>query len=499
MRIAVAEIKQEANTFSPVLTTLDTFESEHLLEGDEILDVLAGTNTEVRGFAERAQAEGAEIVPLIAASAVSSGPWTADCYFHLRDRLLCRLRDAGPVDGLFMALHGAMVADVPGGEDASGLLLREARRVVGDIPLVATLDLHADVTRQMAETATALIGYRTWPHVDQAERGQEAAGLLVQTLHGRLKPVTALSKLRMVLQVENGQTTSGPMSTLVKQARAFEAQGECLNASVFLVHPPLDLPEHGCAITIVGDGDREHAQRLADQLGREMWNLRHEFDVELVSIDEAIDRAIRAAGKPVVLADPADSTGSGAPGDSTAILERLLEREIACRALLPIVDEDAVKTARNAGLGATVRLSLGGKLDPIYGRPIDLEASVEWLGSPSFRFTGPVYTGVEVQMGSVAVLRVRDTHILVSEQALWTIDPGLYRAVGLEPVDAQIVVVKSPNTFRAAYGPIAYDMIVVDAPGLSTPNLHELPFRRLPRPFYPFDEDWPGAPWASEG
>jgi microcystin degradation protein MlrC len=398
-----------------------------------------------------------------------------------------------------MALHGAMVADVPGGEDASGLLLREVRRVVGDtIPVMVTLDLHAVITSMMVQHSTAIIGYRTWPHIDQRERGQEAAEMMLATLRGHLHPVTACSKLRMVLQVENGATDSEPMAGLLRQARAWEAQGQCLSASVFLVHPPLDLPEHGCAITVVADGDRENAQQLADALGKRMWELRHEFDLELLSIDEAIDRALGAAGKPVILADAADSTGSGAPGDSTAILRRLVEREIDCRALVPMVDKEAVQIAQDAGLGASVSLLLGGKLDPIYGRPLDLDATVEWLGSPAFRFGGPVYTGVEVQMGPVAVLRVRDIHILVSEQALWTIDPALYRAVGLEPADAQIVVVKSPTTFRAPYGPIAHDMIVVDAPGLSTPNLRALPYRRLPRPFYPFDEDWPGAPWLNE-
>jgi microcystin degradation protein MlrC len=496
-RVAVAEIKQEANTFSPVPTTLDTFRSEHLLEGPDILEALAGTNTEVRGFTERARAAGAEVIPLIAASAVSGGPWSADCYDHLRSRLAALLRAAQPLDGLFLALHGAMVADVPGGEDASGLLLAEARRIVGDqIPLLVTLDLHAVVTRAMMQHATAIIGYRTWPHVDQTERGQEAAEMLLAAQRGSINPVCALSKLRMVLQVENGQTDAEPMVGLLAQARAWEASGKCLSASVFLVHPPLDLPEHGCAITVIADGERQQAQRLADELGRQMWERRHAFDVTLSSVDEALDRAVRAVGRPVILADAADSTGSGTPGDSTEILRRIVERGLACRALVTMVDPDAVRIAEEAGVGASVRLRLGGKRDPLFGRPLDLQATVEWLGAPSFVFGGPVYTGVQVHMGPVAVLQVLDTHILVSGQALWTIDPALYRAVGLEPAEAQIVVVKSPATFRAAYGPIAHEMIVVDAPGLSTPNLRRLPYTRLPRPFYPFDEDWPGAPWA---
>ncbi len=499
MRLAVGEVKQEANTFSPVPTTLRDFEAEHFFEGEQLLRSLINTKSELCGFLERASALNADVVPLVAASAISGGPVTADTYGLIADRLLQRLKAAGPVDGVFLALHGAMVADVPGGEDATGLLLHQVRAVVGPaVPIIATLDLHANVTRRMASTATAIIGYRTWPHVDQAERGQEAADLLAATVRGEVRPACALSKLRMVLQVENGQTSSGPLAELLALARAWEAQGDCLSGSVFLVQPWLDLPEMGCAVTIICNRDGAQAQRLADELGRQVWALRHAFDVPLVPSGEALDRAIAAPGRPVVLADSADSTGSGAPGDSTAILRELLERQVACRVLIPMVDREAVAAAYEAGLNATLRLSLGGKLDSLHSRPVDLEAVVEWLGDLSFRFSGPVFTGLETQAGRVAVLMVRDTHILVSERPVWTVDPALYRAAGLEPTEAQIVVVKSPNQFRAAYGPIAYDIMVVDAPGLASGNIRDLPFRRLPRPFYPLDEDWPGAPWAAE-
>jgi microcystin degradation protein MlrC len=499
VRIAVGELKHEANTFSPVPTTVEHFQSEHLLRRENVLTSLAHTNTELWGFVERALTLKCSLLPLIAASALSGGPLSPETYLFLKEQLLHGLEAAGPVDGVFLALHGAMVAQVSGGEDATGLLLREVRTLVGDdTPIIATVDLHANVTEQMVSAATALIGYRSWPHIDQAQRGQEAADLLVATLRGEVHPVTALSKLRMVLQVEKGQTDSGPMAELLRRARAWEAERKCISASIFLVQPWLDLPEMGCAIIIVADGDKQLAQRLADELGQEMWNLRHAFDVQLVAIGEAIDRATRAPGKPVVLADSADSTGSGAPGDSTAILQEILGREVACRVLLPVVDKEAVQAAYSAGSGASLRVSLGGKLDSVFNSPVDVDAVIEWLGLASFHFEGPFLTGLEVQMGRVAVLRVRDIHIVVSAQPTWTVDPAMYRAVGLEPSEAQIVVVKSPNLFRAAYRPIAHEIIVVDAPGLATANLRSLPFRRLPRPFYPFDETWDGAPWDSK-
>jgi microcystin degradation protein MlrC len=497
MRVAVGEFKHEANTFSSRSTDLADFQADHLLEGKEMLAVLANTNSEVWGCVERATELGCRIEPLVAASAISGGPIAVEAYLRIKDALLGNLKAAGRVDGVYLALHGAMVAAVPGGEDATGALLQKVRYLVGnDVPIVVTLDLHANVTRQMATLANALIGYHTWPHVDQSERGQEAANLLVATIRREVKPVTALSKLRMLLQVENGQTQSGPMAELLGRARTWEAAGSCLCGSVFLVQPWLDLPEMGCAISVVTDDDPGRAQNLADELGRTMWDLRGDFDAALVPLDEAIERASRALGKPVVLADSSDSTGSGAPGDSTAILRRLVEREVGCRVLLPLVDQGAVQAAHKAGAGAMLRLALGGKLDGLFGQPVHLDVEVERVGEASFHFEGPAFRGLEVRMGPVAVLRVRDIHILVSERPVWTVDPAMYRAVDLEPTQAQIVVVKSPNMFRAAYEPIAHDIMVVDTPGLASGNFRSLPFARLPRPFYPFDEDWRGAPWA---
>lgn len=492
MRIAVAEFKHEVNTFSPVPTTLDVFQADHILEGPDILHVLAHTNTEIWGFVEQMAARSCQVVPLVAANALSGGPLTAETYIYLRDRLLHYLRQAWPLDGLFLALHGAAVADMAGGDDVTGLLLGEIREVTGPtLPIIATLDLHANVTRLMVDQTVALIGYQTWPHIDLAERGREAANLLWATLSGTVRPATAMAKLPMILPVENGQTTSGPMAELLGRVRSWEREGCCLCGSVYLVQPWLDLPDVGCAVTIVTNDDRARAQCLADQLAREMWQRRYDFDVDLIPVDAAIDQALQATGKPVVLADSADSTGSGAPGDSTAILARLLDRQVTCRVLLPIVDKEAVQAAFGAGSGAIIRLSLGGKIDPVYSKPVAVTGEVVWLGEASFRFKGPVFTGQEQAMGPVAVLRVRNIFILVSQRPTWTVDPEMYRSVGLEPTEAQIVVVKSPNQFRASYGPLAHQILVVDAPGRASANLQSLPFQRLPRPFYPFDQDWP--------
>jgi len=497
MRVLLASIMHEADTFSPSKTTLECFRDRYYHEGQEIFKGLEGTNTELWGFTERLRLldASAELIPTVATSAVSGGALTRETFEALEARLVEMVEAAGDVDGVFMAMHGAMVAEAPDAEDATGLLIRRVRERVGvDVPIVVTLDLHANVTERMVSSASALIGYRTWPHVDQAERGAEAAELLLRAMRGEAVPVTSLCKMRMILQVENGQTRSGPMADLLSVARKWEEQGEILSGSVFLVQPWLDIPVTGCAVVVVTDGRRERGQELADTLGRRMWAKRGEFDIPLASVEEAVGRAASAGGRPVVLADPADATGSGATGDSTGILRGLLDLALDAPSILTVTDPEAVEAASRAGTGGTVRVRVGGKRDRVYNEPVEVEAQVEYTGEPSFRFKGPFQTGVRFNMGPVAVLRVGGIAILVSDHPQITVDPEIYRAVGLEPTEAQIVVVKSPNLFRAAYEPIAHEIIVVNAPGLASPDIGSLPFRNLPRPFYPFDRDWDGAP-----
>jgi microcystin degradation protein MlrC len=497
MRIAVAEIKQEGNTFTPIEATLQDFQVEHILEGLCVVEELKNTNTEIWGFVHRASELGMTTVPLLAASALSGGVISHEAFSYLQNRLIQKLKAEYPVNGVFLALHGAMCANVEGGEDATGLLLRNAREVVGSkTPIIATLDLHANVTPQMAEMADALIGYRTWPHIDQAERGQEAAEMMEATLRGEVRPVTVLSKLRMILQVENGQTSTGPMVELLSWARKWEKEGSCLSSSIYLVQPWMDLPEMGCATVIVGDGDRIEAQSLADSLGKRMWDLRHEFDVPLISIDDAINRALASKHYPFVFADVADSTGSGTPGDSTAILQKLIERNVQCKVFLPIVDAEVVDISHQAGLRARINISIGAKNDCLNHKSVQLEVEVKWLGKDiNFVFEGPVFTGLKCEMGDVAVIKYQEIYILVTKRPIWTYDPAMYRAVDLNPTEAKIVVVKSQNSFRAAYSGIAQDVLLIDAPGLSTSNIRGLNFNHIPRPIYPFDIDWPGAPW----
>jgi microcystin degradation protein MlrC len=384
-------------------------------------------------------------------------------------------------------MHGAQTAE--GVDDVEGALLSIARGVLGDaVPIVVTLDLHANVTRAMVEQATAIVGYHTYAHVDLYETGVKAARLLLRKLAGTVRPVMAFRKLPMIVPAENMQTTSGPMHRLVEGAKILERRGRALAVSIFGVQPWLDIEEMGCSVVVVTDGDAGRADATAWTLAQRFWESRHEFDVRLTPPAQAIRQALRVPGGPVILSESSDSTGSGSPGDSTGLLRALLAARLREPVAFFMVDPDAVERAMRAGVGQTVTMPIGGKLDPARSRPVRVAGRVRLLSTGLWTPRARGYnTGIETSMGRAAVLDVGSIRILIAERSTMTVDPELYRSHGIEPLDMKIVAVKSPNGFRAAYAPIAKAIFLVDTPGASTANLRSLPYGRVPRPIYPLD------------
>ncbi len=492
MRIALGGIYQESHSFSPAPTTLDQFRAGHLLKGDEVVRQLRGINHEVAGALEAAA--GHEIAPLLHASAGASGqPIRRAAYDALLGELLDRLMAALPVDGLFLAMHGATVAEHC--DDATGHVLAVVRETVSrDIPIVATLDLHANVTRQMAAAADALVGYHTYPHVDQGDTGHRGMSLLLDIVGGNVKPEMALRQIPMVLPAENGQTTAGPYAEVMRQAVALEREPGIAAASVYSVQPWLDLPEMGCSAVVVTNGDADRGEMEADRLSRAFWCRRRASVPRLVPVGEAIDRALSDRRRPFVFSDSADSPSSGAPGDSSLLLKALLDRKIQDTVLLNIVDPRAVAVAIDAGVGATVTLTVGATFSKTFYGPVTFSGYVKMLSDGTFRHKGPGFQGSEFRMGRTAVVVSDGLHLVIMEQPVFQWDPELYRSQGLEPEDAKIVVVKSPAAFRAAFDPIAAEIFILDLPGVSSPNLLSFPWKRIVRPMFPFDgmedESW---------
>jgi microcystin degradation protein MlrC len=492
MRIAVGSFVQESHSFSPVPGSWEHFGPREVLRGVELLKQRTGTRSEIGGAIQIAQQHDLQLVPLLSALSTSSaGPILRTVFESLRDELVKRLLDAGPIDGLFLTLHGGMIAE--GYEDASGEIIRALRTVVGpELPLICTLDLHANVTRQMTELATALIGYHTFPHVDLYETGQRGMSLLVKIVSGQCHPAMAMSKIPMILPGENGRTTHGPFAEVMNMVEALQQSPSILDASAFSVQPWLDVSEVGCSVVVIADGDRALAKAEADRLAQAFWERRAQFAVQLTPTIEAIRLALHSNQHPFVFSDSADSPSSGAPGDSPAILQALLEVEPSQPCFLNIVDAPAVEQAIQVGVGQQVTFQVGARNAPQFYRPIEITGTVKLIADGEFVHKGQGYQGIAFHRGRTVVIKSGWVSLVVSEHPAFQWDPEFYRSLGLEPRDAQIVVVKSPAAFRANYEPFAVEVLILDAPGVCSPDLNSFPFQHVRRPLYPLDDfqDW---------
>lgn len=482
MRVGVGCIVQETNSFSPILATLDDF---HLVWGDEVIEQSRGSNTEINGFYDGLTAARHEIVPLFDGRAVTSGPVRKPEFEQIKSLLIKKTQEAGRLDALLLSLHGAMCAE--GTDDCEGAILFSFREAFGrGLPLVVTLDLHANVTRQIVDCADAVIGYRTYPHIDMYETGQRAVRILTRMLRGEIRPVTVMQKIPLIVPAENMQTANGPMEEVFSAGEAMLAQHpEILCVSVFGVQPWLDIQEMGGATVVVVDGDTSIGHRCAVKMAKKFWDLKDSFEVHLLEPKEAIRAALAIEGKPVVLSESADSPSAGSTGDSAELLRALLSTPETPLALW-LRDEPAVAQAWELRPGARLQTQVGGKLDKRFHHPCPLDGVIRSLSDGHFVFKG-AFRGMEVHMGRTAVVETGRVSVVLSEHAAYGFDPELYRSQGIEPRDKKIVVVKSATQFRVDYGPFAAGMIMVDTPGISSANLRTLPYQRVSRPIFPLD------------
>jgi len=495
MRVAIGSFVQESQSFSPVKGAWQHFGPNEIIRGQAMLDEAIGTRTEVAGAIAVASQHDVQPVPLLRARAsASSGPILREVYESIRDELLGRLREAaaGPLDSVLMVMHGAMSAE--GYDDATGDILQRARQIIGPrTPMVATLDLHANITRQMCAAADGLVGYLTFPHVDLYETGLRGMRLLRAASTGEAQPAAVMVKLPMIVPAENAQTTHGVIYDLLRASRAHLEEPGIYDISIFPMQPWMDVPEAGCSVVVVADqARRARAEAIAAQLADTWWQRKEEHRVTLAPTDQTIAQALASERKPWVLADSADAPSSGAPGDSTITLAALLNAQPNVDCYTNIVDPQAVARMVECGVGSRVTLSLGARSGATLYRPVEVTGKVRLISDGDFVHKGEGFRGVTIHRGRTAVLQSGHVYIVVMERACLQWDPELYRSVGLEPTDAQIVIVKSPAGFRAAYSPFAAEIHVLDAPGVCTPNLMALPYARIPRPMWPFDplDNW---------
>jgi len=492
MRIAVASFVQETDSFSPLLTTLDDFRQQGLHFGEEVLEKARGVGGPIDGFLAVAEEEGGITpVPIFLGNALAGGPMSDEAVEFFRANLVEGLRRALPLDGAFLFLHGAAASETM--DDVVGYLLAAMREVLGEgLPVVMPCDHHANITRRIVALTNAIVGYRTQPH-DQFDTGQRAAKLLFRLVRGEIHPTTAWRKIPLIAHQEQFLTTSGPMKEWFDLARQFEALPGVLSISNFPMQPWLDVAEGGWATVVITDGDQALAERLAGELADKAWALRERFR-EMTSIppEEAVRRAVEAPKGLVVLSDTGDSVFGGSTGDSTAILREMLQQKVPCMALVPMLDPEVVSQAIAVGVGNKLTTHLGAKFDRLFNAPVELTARVAAIAEGRLR-AGVV--GLEsFDMGRTALLEAGAIKIVVSEyRGIGGNHPAVYRRFGIEPAEAKMVVLKTASNFQY-YKEMTSAVLRVDSPGLTSSHLERFPWRKLPRPIYPFDElrHWTG-------
>lgn len=481
MRILIAELKQETATFNPTPTRYEDF---HVAVGDGLFTTYRNTKTELAGAIEIFEDRGYECVPTLAAHAVSGGPIPTEDLDRLVGELVESISENADVDAAYLCFHGAMAGESEG--DPEGAALERIRAVLGDIPIVVSLDLHAVISDRLVALADVLVPYHTYPHTDHFETGQRAARVLLGLIEKTIRPTVARVKLPMLVRGDELLTATGRFGEAIQSCIDFEATNSGVAAGVIIGNAFTDVPDLQSNVIVTANGDAELARQTAEAIGKFMWDHREIFQAELTSLDEAIGQAVATDGM-VVFSDAADATASGAAGDSNAILRGLVDAKFAKRALLAIVDAPAVDAAFAVGVGGELTVSLGATRDPTRFQPAPFDVRVKSLLDGEFTYED----GTPGNAGRVAVLTIGSIHVLATERSVYVVGRQVYQQHGLDPEEFDLVVVKSPNGFRTWYEQSASLIVPVDVPGSTSANLKSLPFQHCVRPIFPLDENVP--------
>ncbi|HLJ55423.1 MAG TPA: MlrC C-terminal domain-containing protein, partial [Chthonomonadaceae bacterium] len=361
------------------------------------------------------------------------------------------------------------------------------RAVAGpDVPLIVTTDLHANHSAKRVAACDAIIGYDTYPHTDMAERGSEAADLIVRAVRGQVRPAAAIRTLPLIWSAECQVTAHMPMREVLDRVHEAERRAGILSATISTGFPWADVPNMGASVMVVADGDRELAQRTADELGDWIWERRDRWYIAPMKLEDALRLRKLSANEPTILADMADNTGGGAPGDSTHVLRECVERDLPDALFLYMVDPETAEQAHAAGAGATIRARVGGKSDPRQGEPVVMDAEVVALSDGQFLYDGPMYSGTTGNFGPSAWLRQRGANVVVTSVRMQPLDQAFCRSLGIDCAKMQYIVVKSAAHFRSGFEKLSAEIYNIDAPAMHSHDYTTLEYRRR-GPVYPLD------------
>jgi len=495
MRAVIAMLKHETNTFSPVPTPLERFGEGGPFHGAAARARYAGTNTPMGAFLDLADAAGCEIATPLAAEAWPSGPVADDAYAAMTDAIADEV--ARGCDIILLDLHGAMVTESE--EDGEGALVARLRAMAPDVPIAVALDLHANLTGRLVEAASAIAGFKTYPHVDMYETGARVGRIALDAAAGRCRPSMVWGHRPMLPHIMRQGTDEAPMRDLVAAAREAEAGG-ALAASVFGGFPHADIPDAGLSAVVVTDGDTAGAEVACAGLLDEAWRRREAFVYHAEPLARAVARAKALDDGPVLLLDHCDNCGSGGTQDVMTVIGEILRQELEDVAIFAVCDPAAVAAMIEAGVGARVTLPIGGRAAMpaigLEGAPLEVSGTVRLISDGGYVIRGPMYTGVRVSMGRAVVLDTGTARLVVCEHQHEPWDVSCLTSLGIDPAATRYILLKSRVHWRAGFWPLVRHVVELSGEGVTTSDYGRLAFRRVRRPVFPLETDFDIGPDA---
>ena len=487
MRIIVAQMSHETNTFSPVVTDLKRFSHG---EGTRAIETYRGTATGLGGFIALCEAARADIVLPIAAGAAPSGPVENDAFEYIAQRIVAAV--ARGCDAIMLDLHGAMVTKTYA--DGEGELLKRIRAVAPDVPIAVALDMHANLYPETVARANVIAGYQTYPHIDMDQTAQRAGRVLLRMLAGEVSPTMVWGNAPMLPHVMRQGTDDFPNAQLQARAREMEHEG-ALAVSLFTGFPHADIEQAGLSVVVVTDGDRRQAERWRDELLDRAWNDRAAFVYTPEPLAESVAKAKSIGAEPgagpVILLDHYDNTASGGTMDTTDVLAEILRQGLDDVAVFGIFDPAAVQQMILAGVGNEITISLGGKTPmpsiPRQSRPLTVTGRVKVISDGNFPATVAMSRGLTMRMGTTAVLSCGSVDIVVISRHIEPFDPGCFTSVGIDPAKRKYLMLKSRIHYRVGFRPLARAVVECAGVGVCTSDYSELKFKNVRRPIYPLD------------
>lgn len=495
LKIVIARLNHETNTFSPTPTPLAAFGADGPAWNEDALRDQKGARTAMGAFIDIAESLGAVIVTPVSAMANPSAAVAADAYTKMCDAIVAAI--AAGCDAIMLDLHGAMVAE--NAEDGEGALLEAIRRIAPATPLCVALDLHANVTQKMVDNADIIVSFKTYPHIDMVETGAHAGRLLVDMIEKKTTPVTRWCQLPMLAHTLTSNTSASAMQRAVQAALEAEAIPGILAVSVLAGFPLADFQDAGTSVVVVADGDASLASATAEKLARAMWRERSDFvyasEPLQLSLARAKDIAARPGNGPVLLLDHSDNVMSGGTCNTMDIVQAALDAGMRDIGVGPISDPEAVAELIAAGVGASVTIALGNKValqqQGISKTPLILTGKVLAVTDGTFRVSGPIYTGSMIDMGRSVLFDTGAAQIVVTEQRVEPYDLGVFTSLGIDPAKKAFLILKSRMYCRPVFEPIGKGLVECDSDtgGPTSSNYALFPIRKIRRPIYPLDAD----------